>query len=288
MTGLSQNDFFPSSGRTFCDGQLFGKGPLEESDARVRRFCEAHGEYFAKVHLFDGIPVHESECPLCHQIKLELERKQEEEEARRMRLEAQRARLARATASLAIPKRFTNAAFENWIPTSADMERVREIAQSYVAKFDELKDRGIGMVFVGWPGTGKTHLACAVLKALVEDVAGQYTQAGWITQRIRETWGDAGRSGGLSEADVRRAYCEAPLLVVDECAREDLSPAKQEDFLQIVDARYLEQRPTIYVCNCEDVLLRQRVGDLAYDRMRETCKLVRFTWLSQRGGKELF
>ena len=50
----------------------------------------------------------------------------------------------------------------------------------------------------------------------------------------------------------------------------------------VVDRRYSEKRPTIFVTNLDADGLHEFVGDRIWDRLTEIVRWVPFTWGSQR------
>ncbi len=64
-------------------------------------------------------------------------------------------------------KRFRQRCFDNFNP-SAGTKEAYDIALDYVARYEEYAPQGKGLTFIGGLGTGKTHLAGAILQELIQ------------------------------------------------------------------------------------------------------------------------
>lgn len=253
----------------------------------VERECPTHGRYIAEQIWAGGKLRYERPCPLCEEERRarELPARLAAEKAAKEKAEAERrrAQLEKTLESAAIPIRYRTCSLDGWTADgqAADKkQRALAVARSYVAKFDQLAPRGIGMVFTGPCGTGKTYLACAVLLALLDRAAGIYTTASAVANRVARSWGV--REEGKTTSDVLRAYTRAPLLVLDELAKEGAKPLVRETVSQIVYARYDAMLPTVYVTNADWQSLVQALGEQESQRIKETCKAVTFNWPSRR------
>lgn len=268
------------------------KEALGFEEETADRLCPEHGPYIAKIRkLADGKGgyrvVHESMCPTC----FGLQKQAEEAETARKEIEAQaaleRQRIESCLDAMCVPPRYRGMTFDSFetIGDQADSKaRKKLVAQSYVEKFSELAPRGIGMVFLGGSGTGKTHLACAVLQALMSKVTGLYITCDEMLDRINSTYC---KQSQTSTAEIKNLFSTVPLLVLDEIGRTKLTPAAQSTIFKIVDARYSRMLPTIFVSNAlEPKQFVEQITPAAWDRIQEVSKLVTFTWKSMRTAPE--
>lgn len=166
--------------------------------------------------------------------------------------------------------------------TSKEQSAAWNIARQYVAFFEERKKDGCSLVFCGRPGTGKTHLACAIGKKIMFEhgVTVRYAQALKIMQRVKSTFG---RDAQEKEADVLRDYISPGLLIFDEVGVQFGTETETMITYQIINGRYEEMLPTIMVSNLTEPELCEYIGERSVDRMREGGgAVISFDWESWR------
>jgi DNA replication protein DnaC len=172
----------------------------------------------------------------------------------------------------AIPARFRKCTFENYTPQNPKQEAALRFMQSYLAGFKEMLNAGACITLLGDYGTGKTHLACALLNALIVDtrwipdtsVTLLYKQIPEVLQSIKDTYKVDSR---VSETQVLRSLCNATLLVLDEVGEQRESDFERKYLSQIIDARYRELLPTIVISNKKAGEMANCIGERAVDRL---------------------
>lgn len=245
-----------------------------------RAVCPQHGEYESSgVRL--GVVAREiwSGCPACASAKVDAERAEAAEQARQRRA----AQIEEAMGAAAIPKRFLDRSFDNFSADSASKAAALAVSREYVDSFPSNLARGLGLIFLGLPGTGKSHLAASIMRPLVEQgYACQYTTCMGVIRAVRETWR---RESSTSEKGVLAQLGSGiDLLVIDEVGVQYGTEAEQHILFDVMDRRYREMRPTILLSNQDKAGFRACVGDRIYDRLTETSRLVIFDWPSHRAA----
>lgn len=178
------------------------------------------------------------------------------ENAERDRIEAER-RLAAVLRAMRIPERFTWATFD--APELADRVR-NKVAIEQAAKLVGARS---SVVLVGGAGSGKTSLACAMLRGIG---AGVFVGAYWIAKARQE------HPLGESEApDVARAIA-VPVLVLDDLGQEQ---ARNTAIQEVIYERHAHGRRTIATTGFGFRDLIARYGEGIARRLTEGASIVR-------------
>ena len=197
------------------------------------------------------------------------------------------AKVERLLGKSGIKKRFLTRTFENFTVDKVN-RKAYETAKAYADNFQDFKEKGEGLYFVGSFGTGKTHLAAAISLYLINkgipvicrtliDLLGE----------IRRTYDNS----STSEYEVLSLYKEIDLLVVDDLGKEAPSEWALATFYAILNERYEACLPTIITTNYSDQELINRLS-LKGDRvtagsivsgLHEVCYSVEMNWKDRRG-----
>jgi DNA replication protein DnaC len=188
-----------------------------------------------------------------------------------------------------VPPRFLAADLDSWDSSVYQGQGyAAEVCRFYLEKFPELRRSGSGMVFFGNAGTGKTHLACALVNMLTDrGVDAHYVKYPSVLNRLRRCYSPRAfgpdervetREGMISE------LADYDLLVMDEVAA--VSGAADEIGLlyDIIDGRYECSRPTIICSNLNRDALIRLLSERLVDRLADQRgAFVPFDWPSVRG-----
>lgn len=131
------------------------------------------------------------------------------------------------------------------------------------------------LIFIGTVGTGKTHLALAIIR----ECGGIYRLSPNIVEEIRRAKSFNAKE---SEADILTNYGNARLLVIDEIGRGVAAAEEQYMLYQIINERYNRRKPTILISNQTKKEFLNYVGIAAADRLTESAQVVEFTGRSYR------
>lgn len=186
-----------------------------------------------------------------------------------------------------IPVRFQQATLENWVAGNDEAKaRVWNVATGFVEGFAENYDAGRCMMLLGQLGTGKTHLATAMLQQVIryfgaQGVRGLYVTAGGIIRSIKETFGSQTKTESQAYADLIAPH----LLVIDEVGLQNGTDFERQVLFEVINGRYEQLKPTIVVSNLSITDLKLSMGDRAVDRLRDRGGIVcLFRWPSARGA----
>jgi DNA replication protein DnaC len=176
-----------------------------------------------------------------------------------------------------VPKRYQHCSLANFAAYNESLERAVAQARRIAEAFPVVNR---GLLLEGQPGVGKTHLAVAVLKHVIQATGarGLFYDTRDLLRVIRSTYDPAIRT---TELDILRPVMTADLLVLDDLGAEKTSEWVEETMNLIVNTRYNERRATIFTSNYEDIpddtdpnALLFRIGHRMRSRLHEMCEFI--------------
>ncbi|WP_369788498.1 ATP-binding protein [Rouxiella sp. WC2420] len=210
---------------------------------------------------------------------------QQEEGLKASRLVADQNRQARIEKILGrsgIQPLHRDCGFKNYLAETEDQQQALALAKSYLRDFGNTHG---GFVFSGNVGTGKNHLATAIVRSLItKNKAAAIITVAELCQKFRSTFD---KSSPLKEADLMRDICRLDLLVLDEVGVQKTANNDFEINLlsQIIDRRQLQLKPTGMLTNLNHSEMFALLGDRIMDRQTNGGMWVPFTWNSFRSRK---
>jgi DNA replication protein DnaC len=192
----------------------------------------------------------------------------------------------RALDAARIPPRFRRCSFHNYYPKHESQYFAHSFASRLV---DDYPAAETGLLFMGSVGVGKTHLAIAVLKELIEKkgVAGLFYESGSLLKAIQDSYNPVSQT---SEMRVLAPVYQAEVLVLDELGASVPTNWVRDTLYQIINTRYNNNRLTIFTTNyLDDVKTTGEPENNATPRRRSFAaeRIQEMTTLEERIGTPL-
>lgn len=157
------------------------------------------------------------------------------------RLAAVREKITVMLAERGVKKRYLNCSFENFQTRNEILKNVKDRLESITQEFTD-------SVFItsSNSGTGKTHLAVALLRKLLWNgfTSFRFASSPDIFLEIKSCYSD-----NTPESRIINKYCNYQLLVIDDIGVERVSEWALQIWYMIIDRRYSEMKPTVYTSN---------------------------------------
>ena len=197
-----------------------------------------------------------------------------------------------------LSKRAVQQRFRNYQADEGQKEAF-QAARQFAKEYIERKNDGTGLLLIGGVGSGKSHLAAAIINAVVDDIqipdsSAEHSSDGLfcgllpycdayfvgtvpLLEQLRSSYDSDGGTRQIIE-QCQKAW----LLVLDDVGAEKTTDWARERLFEIIDYRYNDCAPVVITTNSNINELRQKLGDRICDRIRSMCKTYTVTSKSHR------
>ena len=200
-------------------------------------------------------------------------------------------RAARVFAQSDLPPLYENASFDNFSTLrDAELTKVFLAVRSYVRDFPNPAKPGL--LLMGDPGSGKTHLAVAAFRSiLAKGFEGLFFDYQNLLDRIRSSYDQTSQT---SDKEAYRVAMDKEVLLLDDLGAHRVTDWVEDTVTSIITARCNHRKPLIATTNLIDpdagyvtyegtgsgkvdhrTTLAERVGPRARSRLFEMCRVIK-------------
>jgi DNA replication protein DnaC len=268
------------------------------------RTCPRHGEYEAIATALAYNPDNPfqarrgqkflySKCPKCAA--------EDKEKEKRSRINDFRVVVQHQTKLASIPARYKEYDINTLTPWNEEQGKIISRCRNYAVNFLDVRALGTSLIFLGQPGTGKTLIGLSMSRQIIDVVARErlganvdkndrvaiatktqifkYANAYDLSTGVKETYT---KGTNLTEKNIIERYTAPDFLILDEVGIHSTSYEDKLVF-NIVNTRYLAEKPTIVISNLSEEELTKKVGRHFIDRFHENLgEIFVFNWDSAR------
>lgn len=239
--------------------------------------CPKHGRWHSETYAW---LIETNKLEGCQPCKAEAMAQKESEQAKAKEA-AEAARRVQGLEDAGVKARHIEKTFDAFIvegeAKAFALQRCKALAEGVAQR----KPRQPSLILYGEPGTGKSHLACAMTIHCYD--AGRHVCRISVADMVREFKDSWKRDSEFDEIKLIRWYGRLDLLTIEEIGVQHGSDTERMFLFEVVNARYENCLPTVLVSNLDAEKLTAEVGERVIDRLREDGgRMIKFTGKSWR------
>ncbi len=204
---------------------------------------------------FTTVWVYQCDCPEEIQTLIEQKKKQR-------RLDQKTDRLIDEAG---VPKAYRDLSINEFDPQDSQNNAL-QLCERYISRWGYVSENGLGIIFSGGVGVGKTHLAVSILRELIlkHQIDGRFvTIERWLS-RVKgamDYWEQ-------TQEEFIRPLEACDLAVLDELAVEYLTAWEEKTLRRVIDYRVKNDRPIITTTNNSVEEIKTSLGPRLFSRLR--------------------
>lgn len=179
-----------------------------------------------------------------------------------------------------LPERHAENGFRNYVVGNDGQKNAKAQCHAFAKDFNTGVKRNL--IMVGRTGTGKTHLACAVARNVLDQRSYvRYVTSEDMANEIANAWTKADDS----EASAVWRFTDYDLLIIDEYGLHDQHETRLQLVHKVLYARYDAKKPTVLISNWTTAQLKENLGDRLWSRFQhDGLTVVECNWADARVG----
>ena len=164
-----------------------------------------------------------------------------------------------------MPRLFQDATFDSYKPANDTARDVLDYCSNY--------NGTTNLILLGNVGTGKTHLACAIINKILDNsnFICRYLPFYNMTD-IK-----------INHPDKYKKILECDILVIDEFGMQS-TDYKMDTFFEIINERYNNGYPTILISNLDVATFKNMITEPIYSRLKSNVVVKVCSWADYRIG----
>ena len=246
--------------------------------------CEKHGEFqFKYIESFGGKIMVSSICNSCieeYDAKIDSLEDVVKREQQELAKENKHGKREDYLLRNGFSKRYIDKSFDNYDADTPEkksaLSKCKRLCDAIIT--EESSDN---LILVGGVGTGKTHLANAMVKFLYDN--DKYARRVNLIDMVRSLKATWNKDNEMTEEELIDIFTTLDLLIIDEVGIQFNSDTEKLFIFDVINGRYENCLPTVIASNEDIEDVKKIIGDRCVDRLKEGGgKVVAFKWRSYR------